>query len=143
MIDRFRGQYDFLSNFYISPILLDGVRYTCAESAFQAQKTDDKALREEIAALPPLKAKKAGRALPLRGDWDNVKLDIMYRVCREKFTQNAQLGQLLIATCGEELIEGNDWGDTFWGRSNGKGENNLGKILMRIRDELTDEFAGR
>lgn len=136
MIDSFRGPYSFLSNFYKSDIIYDGIRYNSAEAAFQAQKSLDLSEREEISLLTPLKAKKAGRHITLREDWDEVKLDIMYKICLSKFTQNEDMRQLLISTCGEELIEGNDWGDSFWGTVDGHGENHLGKILMRIRDEL-------
>lgn len=138
MIDSFRGQYSFLSNFYETPIIYDGIRYGSAEAAFQAQKTLNVSERQAIAILTPLKAKKAGGRVALREDWEDVKLDIMYKICKEKFTQNERLRQLLIATCGEELAEGNDWEDRFWGTVAGNGENHLGKILMRIRDELTD-----
>lgn len=136
MIDSFRGQYSFLSNFYESDIIYDGIRYSSAEAAFQAQKTFSLSERRAISLLAPLKAKKAGGRVALRGDWEDVKLDIMYRICMAKFTQNENLRQLLIATLDEELIEGNDWGDCFWGKVNGVGENNLGKILMKVRDDL-------
>ena len=60
----------------------------------------------------------------------------MYEICKIKFTTNPNLAKRLLDTGDEELIEGNDWNDIFWGVCNGKGENNLGKILMRIRNEL-------
>lgn len=136
MINSFRGQYSFLSNFYEIPIVYDGIRYGSAEAAFQAQKTLSLSEREAMSFLTPLKAKKAGKHIALRGDWENVKLNIMYEICKAKFMQNENLRQLLIATCHEELIEGNDRGDRFWGTVDGIGENNLGKILMRIRAEF-------
>lgn len=136
MIDLFRGQYFFLSNFFEAPIIFDDIIYGSSEAAFQAQKTLDISQRELFAELTPLKAKKRGEQLSLRSDWEKVKLDIMYEICKAKFTQHEELRQLLISTCGEMLIEGNDWGDTFWGVSGGIGENHLGKILMRIRDEI-------
>lgn len=135
MIDSFRGQYSFLSNFYEVPIIYDNIRYGSAEAAFQAQKTLNVSEREAIALLNPLKAKKAGGRMALRDDWEAVKLDIMYEICMAKFTQNEDMRQLLISTYGEELVEGNDWGDRFWGTVNGVGENHLGKILMRIREQ--------
>lgn len=138
MIDTFRGQYSFLSNFYEVPVIYDGIRYSSAETAFQAQKTLSVSEREAMSLLAPLKAKRAGGHVVLRDDWEDIKLDVMYEICRAKFTQNENLRQLLIATCGEELIEGNDWGDRFWGTVGGIGENHLGKILMRIRDEIAN-----
>lgn len=136
MIDSFRGQYFFLSNFFEAPIIYDDIIYGSSEAAYQAQKTLDISQRKLFSELTPLKAKKRGEQLALRSDWEAVKLDIMYEICKAKFKQHEELRQLLISTCGEELIEGNDRGDTFWGVSDGVGENHLGKILMRIRDEL-------
>ncbi|MGN0598313.1 MAG: NADAR family protein [Oscillospiraceae bacterium] len=125
-----------MSNFFEVPIIYDDILYGSSEAAYQAQKTLDISQRELFTELTPLKAKKRGEQLALRSDWEDVKLDIMYEICKAKFTQHEDLRQLLISTCGEELIEGNDWGDTFWGISDGIGENHLGKILMCIRDEI-------
>ena len=136
MIDKFRGDYYFLSNFYEVPVTYDNITYQNNEAAFQAQKTLDKNKREEFAFLDPAAAKKYGRKVQLRSDWESVKVDIMYEICKAKFTQNPELTEKLLATGDEELIEGNDWGDMIWGQVNGKGQNNLGKILMRIRSEL-------
>ncbi len=136
MIDSFRGEYYFLSNFYEAPVLYDGITYQNNEAAFQAQKTLDMEKRKEFASLSPNLAKRAGRRVLLRTDWEQVKYTVMYEVCRAKFTQNPALGQQLLATGDEELIEGNNWGDRIWGQVNGKGQNHLGKILMRVRDEL-------
>ena len=73
--------------------------------------------------------------MKIRKDWDDVKLDVMLWGIREKF-KNEDLRQLLMETGEEELVEGNWWGDKFWGVSNGEGENHLGKILMRVREEV-------
>jgi len=59
----------------------------------------------------------------------------MTDLVRQKFS-NPQLAKQLLDTKDFELIEGNTWGDTFWGVCSGKGQNNLGKILMQIRNEL-------
>ncbi|MDE7478548.1 MAG: NADAR family protein, partial [Lachnospiraceae bacterium] len=72
----------------------------------------------------------------LRHDWEKVKFDIMYEICKAKFSQNEELREKLIATGKVRLEEGNTWGDKIWGTVNGKGQNNLGKILMRVREEL-------
>ena len=42
----------------------------------------------------------------------------------------------LLTTGDRELIEENHWGNTFWGVCNGIGENNLGNLLMVVRDKL-------
>lgn len=140
-IDRFVGKYAFLSNFYPSPISYGGISYPTVEHAYQAQKTQDQKLRTQISMLDtPGNAKRMGRVLPLRPDWsDEFKLGIMYWLVKEKF-EDSDLEKLLLETGDAELVEGNNWNDTYWGvRSyDGEGENHLGKILMRVRQELKE-----
>ena len=80
--------------------------------------------------------KRAGRNVKLRPDWDQVKLSIMENLVRQKFTNNLILKKRLLDTGSQEIQEGNAWNDTFWGVCRGQGQNNLGKIIMKIRDEL-------
>lgn len=138
MINEFKGKYFFLSNFYEAPVFYDGISYLNNEAAFQSAKTLDKSIRESFSMLNPSLAKKRGRCINLRADWENVKYGIMYEICLAKFLQNKDLQNKLIATGNEHLEEGNTWGDKVWGTVNGKGKNHLGKILMRIREELKD-----
>lgn len=136
-IDRFTGEYEFLSNFYENaPLEYKGLHYTNSEAAFHAQKTLDPEKQKEFTTLNPGESKKMGRSLELRPDWEDVKLDIMYEVCKAKFTQNPSLKERLIETGDAELIEGNTWYDQYWGVCDGVGENHLGIILMRIRGEF-------
>lgn len=135
MISSFRDEYFFLSNFYPVEIKLDGIVYPNAETAFQAQKTLDVEERRKFSMLKnPVQAKRLGRKVKLRDDWEEVKLDIMTEVVSQKFLQHPHLIEMLLQTGDEELIEGNKWGDRFWGVCKGKGKNHLGKILMKIRD---------
>jgi ribA/ribD-fused uncharacterized protein len=142
MINKFRDKYDFLSNFYPAKVTYEGMVYPCVENAFQAAKTFDLSERQQFTYLAPGKAKKAGGQLDLRPDWEDVKEGIMLEIVRAKFTQDALLNRWLIKTGDQELIEGNDWHDNFWGvceceKCGGKkGKNTLGKILMRVREEL-------
>ena len=136
MINRFRGEYYFLSNFYESPILYDGIQYQNAEAAFQAQKCAIKADRHAFSGLNATEAKKLGRQVSLRSDWESVKVNIMRDVVRTKFLKNPELSQKILATSEEYLEEGNTWGDRVWGTVNGSGANLLGKILMEVREEL-------
>ena len=138
VIDSFKGKYFFLSNFYESPVIYDGITYLNNEAAFQAQKTLNKKQRLKFAMLNPSRAKEMGRSISLRPDWEEIKINVMYEICKAKFTQNENLKRSLLNTGNAELIEGNNWGDKIWGQVNGIGENNLGKILMRIREELKD-----
>lgn len=135
MISLFRDEYFFLSNFYPVEIKLDGIVYPNAESAFQAQKTLDVEERRNFSMLKnPVQAKRLGRKVKLRDDWEEVKLEIMTEIVSQKFLQHPHLIEMLLQTGDEELVEGNKWGDRFWGVCKGKGENHLGKILMKIRD---------
>lgn len=135
-IDNFTGQYGFLSNFYPSTVTLDGVRYKTVEHAYQAAKTLDKDERKKVRdADTAATAKKQGRKLPIRPDWDNVKLAVMEDLLRQKF-EEPELAKALCDTGTVELIEGNWWGDQYWGVCRGKGFNHLGRLLMRIRGEL-------
>lgn len=133
-IESFSGTYRYLSNFYDAPVLYNGIMYDNAEAAYQAQKQPEKA--EMFKNINGSKAKKDGAALTLRPDWDLVKDQIMYEIVKEKFTRNIYLGARLINTGSIPIIEGNYWNDTYWGVCKGKGQNKLGKIIMRVRDEL-------
>ena len=136
MIDRFTDEYFFLSNFYESKVTYEGITYLNNEAAFQSMKTLDENERRAFAELDHDAAKKAGRKISLRDDWEDVKTELMYEICKAKFTQNNDLAEKLLATGDEELVEGNNWNDKIWGKVNGEGENRLGVILMRIREEL-------
>ena len=133
----FQDEFRFLSNFWPSTVTFEGIEYTSVEHAYVAAKTTNLQLRKQIAACKiPAEVKKLGRKLKLRPNWDDVKISVMRELVREKFTRHPDLRRLLKDTGDAELIEGNWWGDTFWGRYNGVGQNWLGKILMEIRDEL-------
>ena len=86
--------------------------------------------------MDPSTAKREGRRVTLRPDWEEVKYQVMYEICCAKFTQNRELREILLATGDEYLEEGNTWGDRIWGTVNGQGNNWLGKILMQVREEL-------
>lgn len=136
-IAKFTDAFRFLSNFYPSPIKLGGIVYPTAEHAYQAMKTKDRKLRQEIARLKtPGEAKRFGRSITLRSDWEKVKRRQMHRIITAKFTSIRSLRTLLLATGDAKLVEGNHWGDTYWGVCMGLGENHLGKILMKVRSEL-------
>jgi len=135
-ISEFVGGFRFLSNFYPVSIVLEGNVYLSVEHAFQAAKTADPLEQQKIREMPtPGKAKRAGRQVTLRPNWERIKLRIMEALVRQKFG-HPELGKKLLATGNKELVEGNNHGDIFWGKYNGEGENWLGRILMKVRQEL-------
>lgn len=151
MIDKFDGEFSFLSNFYIFDppirVTLNALNATGeatitvsnTEAAFQAGKSKEPLKYQN---MTPKEAKKAGKHERMskleRTQWDNYKkLILMKQLLKLKFDKNhPDLQQKLIATYPEELIEGNYWHDTYWGVCEGVGENHLGQLLMEIRNEL-------
>ena len=137
IIDRFDGEFRFLSNFYPVEVMYEDVLYPTVEHAYQAAKTLDLEQREKIRATDtPGAARKCGNVVELRSDWEEVKLGIMTDLVTQKFTLHSEFVEKLRATGYAMLIEGNWWGDTFWGVYKNVGKNHLGRILMRVREEL-------
>ena len=133
-INGFFGKWRFLSNFCECPITFEGLEYPSVENAYQAAKTLDIELRKQFQNITPKESKSLGKKIGIRSDWEMVKLDVMLKLSLEKFTRHPHLGTQLIETDDSYLEETNWWGDTFWGTHNGIGENNLGKILMKVRN---------
>ena len=145
MINCFDGKWAFLSNFYWNEIEHEGIVYPTNEHFFQAMKTLDNDERRQIAnCLTPGQAKRMGRRVALRSDWENVKEDVMLLGLCLKFADE-QLADWLLETGDEELVEGTTWHDNEWGNcscskcANIEGKNKLGKLLMRVRDMIKEE----
>jgi len=140
MIKEFQDKYRFLSNFFPCVITYEGITYPSIEHAYQAHKCISIQARKLIASLAtPGQAKRAGAKTILRKDWEQVKLSVMEDLLRLKFFQEP-FRSALIATGTQEIIEGNTWGDTYWGVCKGVGQNNLGKLLMTIRYDINAEI---
>ncbi len=135
-IASFRGQFFFLSNFYQAPVLYQGIKYLNSEAAFQSAKTLDLEQRKRFSHLSPVEAKKLGRKIPLRPDWEEIKDKVMLAIVKDKFTRNHDLAVKLLATGDAILVEVNTWGDKYWGVCANKGLNKLGKTIMKVRTEL-------
>lgn len=137
MIKSFRGEYGFLSNFY--PVLInhDGRVYPSVEHAYQSTKNHESDWKEFCQHQEnPRELKKAAKQQIPSRYWHQHKIELMAELLRQKFN-NVNLAKLLLATGQAQIIEGNTWGDRFWGMDqSGQGENNLGKLLMIIRREL-------
>lgn len=136
-ITEFRGPHRFLSNFWPVSVEYHGITYPSAEHAYQASKALHSRDAAKIAlAATAGAAKLLGRVVELRPGWDAEKVRIMYEILYAKFTQNKELRDRLVNTGNRPLVEGNTWGDTFWGMCDGQGQNQLGRLLMSLRDEL-------
>jgi len=166
-IDRYRGDYAFLSNFYYAPLTVR-IEYSpgkfhrlalpTLEHAYQIhklQRFSDVLIVQRI--IDPGDARWAVQKMAQREDWHARRLPVMTKLLDLKFWLNSEvfmhydsyvpeLTQNLLNTNDEVLIEGNSWGDTFWGVCNGVGENNLGKLQMQRRSRLREiiaRFTGR
>ena len=131
-------EHSWLSNMEIVDIECDGIVYKSTENFYQACKYNDIKTKQLIAKLNPYKAKKYSRNNPMTNkSFDDNKLTYMEYALTKKFSQEPFKSKLL-ATGGCHIEEGNWWGDTFWGVDikTRKGENNLGKLIMKIRSNL-------
>jgi len=143
LITSFSGEYRFLSNFSPCQIEWRGLRVPTSEAAYQLSKTDDPVwMRRIAAAKTPAEAKQLGRDLACRPSWDRMKVKVMAQILTRKFA-DSELRAKLLATGDARLVEGNTWGDVFWGvdRRSGQGENMLGRLLMTLRTTLRAEAA--
>lgn len=142
MIEKFGGKYRFLSNFYMASVIYEDLEYPSSEHAYQAAKSLSETERKYIRKLKkPSEAKRAGKKVKLRSDWESIKLKVMEDIVRDKFSRHEHLRSALLKTGDQELQEGNTWKDYFWGVDlrTKHGQNHLGKILMSIRNDLKNE----
>jgi ribA/ribD-fused uncharacterized protein len=151
MIDRFKGEYRWLSNFSPARVVPDGVEFPSVEHAYQAGKVLSPEIRERIRALPTAAdakrfSKRIGKLIPYRPAWgETFKISLMRFLLWQKFSDSA-LRQRLLATGDAVLVEGNTWHDCTFGRCTcskcgGRGLNWLGVLLMEIRGELRAKDA--
>ena len=145
VIDSFTGPYRFLSNFYQSPLRVTRIdepgvwrQYATVEHAYQALKAKRIGEHDRVWLSPsPKDARRIGRTIVMRDDWDRIKIEVMRQLVFVKFVQGQHdLLDRLLATGDARLVEGNTWGDRFWGVCNGVGENHLGHALMDVRRKL-------
>lgn len=131
----------WLSNFWPCAVSLEGEWYASVEHAYQAAKTapEHRAVFQD-SKTTAAQAKDQGKKVPLRSDWSLVQLPVMYQLLRQKYALGTPLATQLLETVGQDLVEGNSWGDVFWGVCHGKGANWLGVLTMEIRDSLQKEL---
>ena len=137
IINSFNGPHEFLSNFYRHPLpMFDGCTAKTLEHAFQAMKmAQQEDYYKILSCETPGQAKRLARKLQMRQDWEEVKSAVMLSLLRKKF-KAGPLKDMLLATGDAELVEGNTWGDKFWGVCEGEGKNVLGRLLMVVREEV-------
>lgn len=136
-IDKFQGSTRWLSSFQLCDVSYDEHSCKTVEHAYQAAKTKDPIEQEWVRnAKTPAVARKRGQRVTLRGDWEDAKVGVMTELVYQKFSKDEHLKKLLLSTGSQHLIEGNDWGDKFWGVCDGEGLNHLGRILMDVRGIL-------
>jgi ribA/ribD-fused uncharacterized protein len=151
MIVAFSGKYQFLSNFYLAPVSTQDLLFPSVEHAFQFSKIV-KPTKEEInfftsPGTHPANAKHRGKTVELRPDWEEVKIEVMTALVKDKFLPTKGLADWLVKTAPEKLIHGNSHGDVFWGMTFSSyknmmvGENHLGKILMGVRTDLIKSYC--
>jgi ribA/ribD-fused uncharacterized protein len=137
-------EYGCFSNFSAHPVRIGGKLWPTTEHYFQAQKFKEVEYREKIRkANSPMIAARMGRdrKKPLRRDWESVKVGVMRDAIRAKFTQHADLREILLSTGDARIVEHTER-DSYWGDGgDGSGKNMLGRILMEIRDELKEASA--
>jgi ribA/ribD-fused uncharacterized protein len=155
VIREFKGDYKFLSNFTETPLIWEGLDFRSVEHAFQAAKIGWRpvvgglqhipAVEKIRAATTAREAKKLGRSMQMVENWDAIKLGIMLEILARKFSpyRSGDLDLQLVGTGDATLIEGNTWGDLFWGRDfkTGQGQNWLGVLLMVHRSQLQSHPA--
>lgn len=137
VIDCFENEWQVFRNPYHVYIEYEDIVFPSTEHAYHAAKSTNMDFRRSLVDLPWNEARQRGRATKLRPGWeDGLKLQVMEEVNLIKYTTNKFCYDKLMSTRGYELIEGNWWGDRYWGVCNGVGENHLGLILMKIRQRL-------
>lgn len=142
VINSFSGLYRDFSNFTPVEIRFENMTFPSVEHAYVASKTTNLGIRRKIVLIPTAgQAKRFGRTIELRSDWDKVKISYMEDFLRQKFSKD-YFKSFLLGTGDSIIIEGNGWHDNFWGDcscencKNIPGENMLGKLLMKIREDL-------
>jgi ribA/ribD-fused uncharacterized protein len=136
---EFRRGFQWLKNFWPSPVMYEGQAYPTVEHAYQAAKTTNEKQRDQIrkARLPSI-ARAYGQKVMMRPNWADLKIPVMLDLLRQKFSRKP-LRDYLSQTGNVKIEEGNWWGDRFWGvcpAGGGVGENHLGKLIMQVRGEL-------
>jgi ribA/ribD-fused uncharacterized protein len=137
MINSFRGEYSFLSNFHSCVIEYEGFTYKSSEAAYQSAKFQTRESKLSLTFATAAESKRAGATAKKPENWDVIKLKVMEDILNLKFAKEP-FRSWLLATGDQEIVEGNNWGDRFWGVCDGEGQNHLGRLLMKIRAKIKE-----
>jgi ribA/ribD-fused uncharacterized protein len=148
-IRGFFGEYRFLSNFWPAKVFLDGEEYNSVENAYQAAKyrKEYRDFFKKCAAKETTDyVKENDEGKYPKEEWEAMRDGVMKDLLAQKYDKdlNPEIHGQLISTGKKYLEETNYWGDTYWGvnkndaSEEGIGENNLGKLLMEIRDAIKE-----
>jgi ribA/ribD-fused uncharacterized protein len=154
-VGQFQGKYRFLSNFWPATVVYEERIFPSVEHAYVWAKffhldfPNVKEIQYYINGLKAGQVKTYGRQATeppgMKRKWAGMSEAVMAKLVESKFSElNPVLVDQLLATGDAELVEGNTWGDKFWGvdLSTGKGDNRLGKLLMQRRAELRGRKSG-
>lgn len=137
-VKGFFSQYRWLSNFEPCHIEFRGVMFHSSEAAYQSAKSGDPEDQKKFISITANDSRNLGQTVKTVEGWDEIKFHVMEEVLNSKFYKNSYLRDRLIATGSKYLEETNYWDDKFWGVCDGVGANYLGRLLMKVRRQLTD-----
>lgn len=138
----FKGEFYFLSNMYPCKVIYNGINYGSSENLFQALKCANSCDMTKFVGIHPIQAKKLGRTIEMKKNWEKIKINRMRLALYSKFKYNPELVDKLLEV-KEVIREDNNWNDTFWGVYHGCGKNVLGQLLMEIRDYYLNKQNSR
>lgn len=138
-ITEFKGEHNWLSNFFPCNILVDGEWYPSVEHAYMSHKCDNPWWKSKCRdrATSAAEIKRLSKLVNLVEGWDDMRISVMQKCLEAKFRLPAFANKLI--ETGDAIIEeGNNWGDEFWGINlkTGAGSNNLGILILQIRNNI-------
>lgn len=149
----FQGEPAFLSNLHPANFVMRGIKFNCAEQAYQFYRAacvnNLEASQSILKCADPKDIRLMGKKLDPSVKWDQIKDEKMKMIVLNKFTQNKELALKLIGTGNTRLIEatrcpywgaGLTLGSREWGKGYFPGQNKLGELIMEVREELRPLF---
>ena len=126
------NKYGFMSNMYGYGMKWEGEIYSCSETVYQMMKCEREEDKVKFKKLNGFEAKRLGRRIKMRSNWNEIKVDMMREILKAKFKDENLMRRL--KDIDEEIVEDNYWNDRYWGVCRGVGKNMLGKLLTEIKE---------